>query len=75
MGLWKDFALWTLIIGPILVTIYILLSVPLQFLPIGDNFPQEESVFLYFLPLALRVVVPGAILGSFLFLAKEVVGS
>lgn len=75
MGLWKDLAIWTLLIGPVLVTIYVLLSIPLQFLPIGDKFPEEESAFLYFLPLVLRVLVPGAILGSFLFLAKEVVGS
>lgn len=75
MGLWKDFAIWTLIIGPILVTIYILLTFPLNELPIGSNFPEEESVFLYFLPVILRVLVPGAILGSFLFLAKEVASS
>lgn len=75
MGLWKEMAIWTLLIGPLLVTIYIVMMIPLEHWPIGDNYPENESLLIYFLGPVLVVLVPGVIFGSFLYLAKEVARS
>jgi hypothetical protein len=72
MSTLKDFLKWTLLIGPILILGYILLFLPVNTWPIGDNYPDDWSLAYYFMPVLVVVLPIGALLGGALFILKEV---
>lgn len=70
-----NFTKWVLIIGPLLIVGYFMLVIPFNQWPIGDRYPDNESIASYLMPLLVPIILTGAILGSFLFIAKELVTS
>lgn len=68
----RQFAMFALVIGPVIVIAYILFWIPVEWWPVGSGTP-DQSYGRYLLPMLPFVFFPGVILGGILFLMKELV--